>query len=428
MRTHSILSFILIAFVLSPSVVFAAGFDKGTMFSGRHSGTANAVTGSVEGSESVFFNPAGLSKSKGTEVSANFSPTFSQFQGVVVQGGAEQKSKTDFSPIFGVFASHALTESFAFGLGVYAAGGTAANYESVDLTPVNASFTSFKPTVKSSLSLIEFSPGIGYSLTPNFHFGAAWRLVAAQGEFSTVNFSSGMAIASQVKDLKKTRYNGFRVGAQWNTDDRNTGLGVSWRTPVKFNLDGTSSVQFSSSATGYTVVNGTGGPATVTTTFPSQIALGGYHVVESWNMRVLLDYSWTNYMANRDLELSGSITLGSTTLNLDNIAFHWRNQHLAKLGFETADWQDWAWRGGIAYVSQVVPNDHAGATLVAPGGGFSVHGGLGKYLSEKTLEVNGSLEYDLIKGTGQSGVPTNTASGNYTTISYAIHTGVTWHL
>ncbi len=432
---------LVLVIALSASRLFAAGYDKGTMFSGRYSGVASAATASVAGSESVFFNPAGLSRGAGSEASINLSPTFSQFQGVVIQGGSNVKSKTDMAPIFAVFGGHQLTDAFSVGLGVYAAGGTAAEYESVDLTSMHSTFSIFKPTVKSSLSLIEFSPAIAYSVSPNFRLGFAWRILAAKGEFSSVSFvSTGVgaapyiAVASQVKDLSQTRYDGFRLGAQWSSDDQHTGFGASWRTSVKLDLTGTSTVQSQFSSTTAKVIEGTGGPTTVSTTFPSQINVGGYHDFESINTRLLLDYSWTNYSVNRELAVAGNVTFATTsaasttTAAAENVPFNWKNQHLIKLGAETADWQDWALRGGVAYVTQVVPNDRAGATLVAPGGGFSVHGGVGKYLADKSIEVNGSLEYDLVKGSGSSPNTKNAAAGEYTTSVIAIHTGLTWHL
>src|SRR5436305_1800620 len=97
--------------MLCSQLVFAAGFEKGIMWSGKYSGIGNAAASSVHGAESLYFNPAGLPSGSGmAEVSGNFSPTLPKFTGQLGNTTfsvpvTEQNTGTQFSPVFGVLAS-----------------------------------------------------------------------------------------------------------------------------------------------------------------------------------------------------------------------------------------------------------------------------------------------------------------------------------
>ena len=69
--------------VLSGQSASAAGFEKSILWSGKYAGQGNAAVSSVSGAESLYFNPANLAGSKGTDLTVNLSPTFSKFSGPV---------------------------------------------------------------------------------------------------------------------------------------------------------------------------------------------------------------------------------------------------------------------------------------------------------------------------------------------------------
>ncbi|RYZ96382.1 MAG: hypothetical protein EOP11_23560, partial [Proteobacteria bacterium] len=62
---------------------YAGGFEKNLSWSGKYAGIGGAAVSIVEGSESLYFNPAGLASKRGAngDVSLNFSPTFVKFKG-----------------------------------------------------------------------------------------------------------------------------------------------------------------------------------------------------------------------------------------------------------------------------------------------------------------------------------------------------------
>ena len=56
---------IVISFLSTLS--FAAGLEKSTLWSGKYMGFGGAAASSVEGGESLYFNPAGLISGQGTQ-------------------------------------------------------------------------------------------------------------------------------------------------------------------------------------------------------------------------------------------------------------------------------------------------------------------------------------------------------------------------
>lgn len=401
-------------FALCSSVAaYGAGFEKSVFWSGKWSGVAGAATAGVSGAESLYFNPGGLTAGGKSNASLNISPTFSQFKAPFT-GAGEVEGKRQFSPPFGALASYKLSDKLALGLGAYVGGGSKAVFENVN----NVELLDFK----TDLTLTELAFGAAYEITSGLRIGAAWRVSMASASL-TQGGATPVVNQVQYNDLKKTKFDGFRVGAQYT--GTGWGLGASYRSKTTLDLEGTAQVDAPAVA-----VNGATGTATFTTELPQQIALGVWFDAMS-KLRTYLDYSLTEYSkVNRIAIGVTSTTIPGTFLNSMNAGLNtgWRNQHVARIGFECTDITDVPLRFGYAYTSQVTPSERVSPTFSSPGNGNDITLGAGYKISE-ALSFNGALNYSFASGeSAATTLPvsgsTGAAAGKYSTNAYIAHLGV----
>lgn len=395
------------------SAVFAAGFEKNVLWSGKYQGFAGAATSSVNDSQALFFNPAGLGFVEGKgDVSLNFSPTFSKFSGPVSATQTDKDSKEAFSPLGAATSSYRLSDRFVLGLGAFASGGTNTKYDGI-----NGGGTITSGTAESTLRILDFTLGAAAKVTNEFSLGVAWRVSYVTAELASV---ASPNLQLKLKDLKSTDYSSFRVGAQYKTED--LGIGLNVRTPVKMTLEGDAELS------GNAAYNGTYSGATVGAEFPFLIALGGdYKIARDWTLYT--DVSWANYSANEKLDITASsannVVANAVLGGVSNgdIKLNWKDQWVARLGTEWRAIENWAFRAGYAFTSRVTSEDYAKATLSPPGNGHTFTIGTGADFGALSADL--ALDYSLVSGSGRD-LQAGGLSGDYKTTAYAAHLGVTY--
>jgi long-chain fatty acid transport protein len=381
---------------------YSAGLEKNVNWSGKYNGVAGAATSSVSDSEGLFFNPAGLAGVEGKgDVHVNFSPTFSQFEGPVTANDQQKKSVQSFSPLGGITSAYRLDDSTVLGGGVFVSGGTKARYENID---------GIGGVGQSSLSIIEGTVGAAKKINENFSIGASWRISYASAELATIQTIAGPGILHiEFRDLSTWNFTGFRVGAQYQADKLSFGLNI--RTPLNVKLKG-------DTATGENTnpIIKKDSDTTVSATFPWALSLGADYAVDS-KLRLLSDLSYTNYAANKNLEIiSGTLGDVSRTLN-------WHDLYIARLGAEYKIQDNLVLRGGYALISAVTNKDFANATYSSPGLGHSLTLGAGSKFGN--LDANAALDYSFASG-HSDGNGASALSGDYKSHSYTAHLGVAY--
>ncbi len=351
---------------LSTMLAYGSGYEKTVTWSGKYNGRAGAAVSSVADSEGLYFNPAGMAHVEGGNISGNFSPVFSKF--TADTGAGTLEGERTFSPFFGVTGAMNVYDGWVVGLGAYAAGGQKFEYENV--TEVN-------------FSLIQASLGVAYSFTPEFSFGAAW--VASMASFTTEN--SGSAKVEQDGE----NYAGARFGFQYITDT--FGVGLTGRLPIEIEVEGDNQ--------------------TLTTDFPLQVALGG-HYVFNHEFTAHLEYAFTNYSEVNTKVEAGSVTVADGKNG-------WNEQHSVRVGFDYAPIENWTFRTGYAFISQVVPENKAQVTsstagvahavTLGAGTSFDVNGG-------QKVAVNVAGDYSFSSGSDSQEDAFSDAFGGHLGVSY----------
>ena len=386
---------------------YAGGFEKNVTWSGKYVGIGGAAVSAVEGSESLYFNPSGLAVKRGAngDVTLNFSPTFAKYKGPFnATTRVQEETDKSFIPVGGLTASYELMERLSVGVGYYVSGGTNAVYENV-----NVGFPTFTPEIKSELALTEASVGLGYEVLPGLRIGAAWRVLMVNGDF----FFPRPAASDYVKieDIKKTKYNGFKLGAQYEGADKRWAVGATFRNGVNFAADMKQTV-FNALGTAGTPATGT-----ISSSFPWQAAIGGNYGITD-DLWIHLEFVHTDYNHNGAID----ITNGTAPFQLVTT---WKDQQNYRLGFEYKGIENLPLRAGYVYTTQVVPDARANATFSSPGVGHTVALGAGRsFLENNALDINVAAEHSWAKG-DVAGV-TTAVPGEYSSSSWAAHLGAAY--
>ncbi len=398
----------------------AAGFEKNIIWSGRYGGQGGAALSTVEGSEALYWNPAGLVSNRvGHDVSLNVSPTLANYQGSISTDGENRKSKEVMAFPFGLIYGATLNEKWGFGIGSYVSGGSAVKYENVPI-----SVFTVRPEIKSDLQLVEIGAGVGYRVNEQWKIGAAWRVGLVNAKLSTASVSTaggGTLTATQFTNLKSEEFAGFRVGAQYAPNE-NWGFGFSLRTAIDFEADGDGTGQVQTAAqvpsNSFTSLVG---PASVKSSFPLQVSLGGHWNIEPGVWRAHAEYGFTQYGDLDQLEITTNFT---GTPSTSTIKQDWKDQHHVRLAGEFLG-TSWPVRFGYVFTSQVVPEDHARATFSAPGVGHTLTLGTGTDFMEDTLRFNVALEHSWIDGDVDNANPT-AVGGKYESVGTSLHLGLAY--
>ncbi len=435
---------VLIVAIFVSAQVFAGGYEKVTMWGAKYSSMGGTAVSNVEGADSIFYNPAGLAHTANNEFSFNFSPTLSQFKGPTHSNttanpgsgsetypGTEQKSEQSISPFLSVLFSKKINEKFTMGFGIYPAGGTAADYKDV---PINDLFANLgKADVKSELMIIEAALGGSFQLNQNWSFGGAWRLSHAQGELSSFSAANGgldIGIKTELKDLEDQEFDGFKLGIQFQNDDKNFGVGLTYRSEINFDLEGTieGTAQLAANAAQLPTE---GGRIAARSTLPYQVSLGSYYkFLEKHLVNVELVY--TDYSQNSVIDLhDGIFVVNNNGVNLaDEIQQGWRDQWNIKFGYEL-NMAKFDLRFGYALTTPVVSEENARATFSSPGNGHTLTGGVG-FDIRKDLILDLGAEYSFASGSGQTSRPTSKSSryspisGEFSSEALGAHSSLRW--
>ncbi len=248
----------------APASVMAGGFSLNEQ-SAATMGYANAgAAAHAENASTVIFNPAGMSKLSGTNVSFGASVldvdaeakgstqnTTNQV-GRTVEGG-EGGDIADPAILPSLFVTHEVSDSIDVGFALHAPYGLAADYDN--------DFEGKFFADKTELSVISFSPSLAVSNGEGLSMGAGINIMYAEGRLSRYQDISGKlltddpryttpeeatAAANDFEEAFGAPYAdvegddvaiNFRVGFLYDISN-NTQVGLTYQTPTEFELEG----------------------------------------------------------------------------------------------------------------------------------------------------------------------------------------------
>ncbi len=407
------------------TTAFGAGFEKASPWSAKWAAQGGAATAKIEGSDALFFNPAGLVKGEDKQVSLSFSPTFSTFSGPIREENEEYESDSVMIPFSGLTAKYQINPDLAVGIGAAVSGGATVEFKDIDFS--EQGFTALKPDQISKIQIVEFDMGAGYRLNKNWTVGATWRATYARAKMGSIVYKPGASLVNvKLDDLEGWNLLGARFGTQYQSDDKNWGMSLFYRTKVKNELDGTNSgnAEVSAAVSGATgIPAGTshklsgGGDVTLKSALPQQVIVGGYkNFTDRFSM--VTELVWTNYKNNEKIEISGeSLYLFTQEVAMQDVELKWQDMWDFKIGGEYK-FDSLAVRAGTIMTSRVTDRYNARATFTAPGFARTYIAGVGIPLMNNKAALDLGAEYTLLKG---AGVNDNGLVGEFKTTAWTGH-------
>src|SRR5690554_808489 len=394
---------------LFSSTALASGFKLneqsasgvGTAYAGR--------TAVVEDASTVYYNPAGMSKLTRPEISVggvyiNIDAKFSNGErtnplGVSsdIEGGYDHGgSLIPASSIPFVYYAHPVNEKLALGFGIFVPFGAHTEYSD------NALSGGFAGETK--LTTIDFQPAFSYKINDTLAIGGGLDIVYAKGTLSKQLDLIPYVPAGHPLDsvLNKDEYKGYEntfsvegddvalgwnLGLMWDITPATT-LGVTYRSEVKFTLEGDAEFKKKENVDGFAAdavhpqlgqlppgvypVGGTGKvedqAAKVPLTGPQNATISLAHRFTD-KFQLQGGITWTDWSSFKYFDVIGkeSGTISGLTKLGDNYIGHivenWSDSYAYAIGGTYTLNNQWLFRAGFAYDEAPVDKNHRTARV-----------------------------------------------------------------
>lgn len=381
-----------LAAAVVPARPASAGGIEVPMQDSRSSGQADAVTADAEGPAAVYYNPACLTLSRGTQVSVGALGLFPNWD-YDARGSSANQSMRLPTLLPHVYASTDLgTERFRLGVGINDHFGL--NEDWGDKRPLRFAVD------KAKLAIIDASVAAAYQVDDHLSLGVALNVYYGEAMLSR-NVALGPAPTPEAQF--HLRGNDFAVGVTpsllYKIDDRNQ-IGAYYRSPFALNMAGDSRLY----APG--VVN-MSGHTVASIDLPQSVGVG-YSVRPTDALRLEADVIWTDWDTFHALTIHSANPTFRQTLPAD-----WRSGFTFRLGGEYKLDPHWTLRAGYAYAQNSVPESTFSPLvpdnnyhLFAAGVGYSTDRWsldlAYQFIYRETRHIENSVNSPLVDGTWEN--------------------------
>jgi long-chain fatty acid transport protein len=195
--------------------------------SGKALGQASAVSADASEPAAIWFNPAALSYLKGVNVSAGAVIVSARSHFKAADTGAETSSERGNFVLPTLFASAAVSERVAVGMGVYSAFGIGVSWP--------REWVGRESAISASLRTLTFNPTVALKLSPQWSLGAGFDALR-----STVDFQNGLPpiVGGDVRLVGGTWGFGFNAAALYRAIPDRLHFALTYRSRVKLKFDG----------------------------------------------------------------------------------------------------------------------------------------------------------------------------------------------
>lgn len=339
-----------------------AGGSAGALASGfalieqNASGLGNAYAGqaaAAENASTVYFNPAGMTRLEGTQVSGaiNLIKPSAKFEntGSAPPGGRPLGDNGgdagDWAFVPNAYLSWQLNRSLWLGVGLSVPFGLKTDYEPTWIGRFQA--------IKTEMKTYDINPSIAWKVNDWFSVGAGVSYQHAEVKLNrAVSFVASEG--SLALDIKDNQW-GYNVGAMFNPGP-NTRIGLAYRSSMGYTLTGTAAVAGAVNAAPTVAAN---------IRLPDNYSAGFAHALsDRWEL--LGDFTYTRWSTVKAIPLvtTSASALGAANTTLDTINFQFKDTYRVGLGTNFKWTPDFTLKLGVAY--DKAPVDDAFRTVSLP--------------------------------------------------------------
>jgi len=331
----------------------------------QSSGTGNAFAGGAAGAEdatTIFFNPAGMSRLKGKQVtvaasliqpSARFADGGSTGAPLQTAGG-NGGDAGGLALIPNTYMVMEIEPALRFGLGIFAPFGLQTEYDSNWIGRFQA--------IKSRIATINLNPSLSYQMNDSVSLGIGLSYQHISGELSSaVNYSAlaGGALGQNLEGISTVTGSdsswGYNLGALFEVTP-DTRIGVSYRSKIKYTLNG--NVSFTNVPGALSAVPQLqNGAVTLPITMPDSWQISAVHQLgNGWEL--MADATRTGWSALQQMKIDRAD--GS---NLQTVQENWKDTWRVAVGANYRYNEQWLARMGVAYDQTPVPDAYRTARI-----------------------------------------------------------------
>ena len=352
---------------------FALGFRNPDQ-DARATGQGEAFVAQADDASAIYYNTAGLTQLKGTQVTSGAMVLFpnSRLDGA---GSGAKMNTMSFLPHFYAASDLGAEQSkWRFGLGFNIPFGNEAEFAR------NGPFRYI--ATQSSLSVINLQPTVAYQVNDQLSLGAGLNIYYGQTELN-----NHVAVVPGTPALDG-RFHfegdgwafGATAGLMWKITPQVT-FGAVYRSPFEINFDGDAILK---------TPFGNDGPhnANSSIDFPQSVA-GGLAFRPIKKLKLEVDVEWTDWQTHNNVVLHSS---PGAALNGETIPFNWQPSMYYEFGAQNEITDHWTVRGGYIYSENTVPSSTFSPT-VPDANRHVFSGGLG--YSTQRISVDVVYQYSL---------------------------------
>ena len=346
----------------------SAGFN---LLEKNASSLGNAYAGSAaiaENASTIYFNPAGMTRLSGLNVSGGLSAIKPSFKfrdegstgpttpfGALPLGTGRGGDAGDWGFLPNAYASWELTPNWFVGLGIGAPFGLTTEYHNDWIGRYHST--------KFAIESINLNPSVAYKVNDRLSLGLGLNWMRLDADYRRA--VPALALAEQVPPgavpslvggpdlMARVKMDGDAWG--WNAGvlfqaTPNTRIGLSYRSTVKINASGDTTLKGNlPAALGGTAVRQEVG-AKASVRLPDTAVLSVVHDLNpTWQL--LADVSWTGWSSIKSLDIRNEPGLPGDSLDL-RFKDTWR----VALGANYHHNEKWTFKGGIAWDQSPVRN------------------------------------------------------------------------
>ena len=408
-----------------PCLSHAAGF---ALIEQNASGMGNAYAGGAaiaEDASTIFFNPAGLSRLKGTQVvvaghiikpTAKFSnagSTTAAILGATPLSGPNADGGT-LAIVPNVYLSYTDASNVVLGLGINVPFGLSTVYDD--------NWVGRYHGVKSDLVTKNLNPSIAYRWGEMFSLGFGVNIQTMEVTLSSAIDVGTLTGGAVPQDGFVTLHgdNSGNIGLGWNIGfllepSSETRIGLSYRSKVDHTLRG--KADFSLPGQAVALLTSTGSfvdtDISAEVTMPEMASLSAYHEI-SENLALMADFTWTDWSVFEELRVTYASSHPSS-VTTEN----WKETYRGAFGLTYAMDEHFSLKAGLAYDQSPVPDDqHRTPRVPDSDRTWISFGATYKPLENLSLDLGYSHLFvadSKINNTFESSVPTlaSTLKGSY---------------
>lgn len=326
------------------------------------SGLGNAYAGqaaSAQDASTIFFNPAGMTRIPGRQavgvlnvirVSAEFTNTASTLAPLQFSVGGNGGDGGDWAYIPSGYLSWQINPQLFVGVGLGTPFGLKTDYD--------AGWAGRFHALKSDLKTLNINPSVAWKVSDTLSIGAGVNYQYAQAKLTnSVNYSAAAFAAGLLGAVGAGREGvgsvkgddtawGWNVGVMVDLTP-STRVGASYRSAVKFRLEGDATFENRPGALAAVLPDG---PVYADLKMPATVSVAVLHKLNpQWEL--LADVTWTEWsnIPTLDIIRSSGTRLTTTPLN-------WKDTWRAGIGANFNYNSQWTWRFGVAYDESPVPD------------------------------------------------------------------------